>query len=451
MNTLALVLLKDLRVTNGWYGLRWDTRTLHLLPEDECHHACLVAGLKNELVTDWILERSYSLNDWSRDDIATAGLCVDCRSLSPHRHETENGMVCDSCRLNYDVCDRCDSIVADIGWSGASVNGEVWCGSCVENHSFECRNCGYTMPESESYGDGFCEDCYLSCFSYCENCGDYWNLDDSADCENCGGYREGVHCHTFVTLETQIGALSEFERLSASILPDGYSRNALNYVVTHVLADMRQNEPDKFVTYYSVRSIVDELASSTEHYARRLKRSVYKELGHTLSNDTLGVIGSLLSLDLQRSGSFNVTLTRELNGYACEFGNPTSCYYGSSWGYSQSLDIIANHGAYALRDWGSNDANPIGRIWTLPIAVEDYRSQSVYATGHDEYDGLMFFNGYGTLAEKRSAGLITELFGIAPITVQYSYDGIYQNSTNCLLVGTDRLMTELETKSLRIC
>ena len=84
---------------------------------------------------------------------------------------------CDDCVIR---CERCGRIVPSSDTT--SVQGDEWCESCADAHSFCCEDCDRLFPDGEANSvEGgnrhVCDDC-ISNYSSCAGCGNYTNHDD---------------------------------------------------------------------------------------------------------------------------------------------------------------------------------------------------------------------------------------------------------------------------------
>lgn len=150
-----------------------------------------------------------------------AGLHVECWNCGElvlesdsYSAEQSNGngnvTLCSDC---YDItftCDRCEKIA--IG-DATSVGNELWCDSCVSDHSFECHRC----HELASYSDvnsvvdtsngrtsEWCSDCASNYSSYCELCDESYS-DDLGHCPNCENDDSGIRDYNYKPVPNFVG------------------------------------------------------------------------------------------------------------------------------------------------------------------------------------------------------------------------------------------------------
>lgn len=116
------------------------------------------------------------------DDDETA-TCGECESVGVkedmHYSSFNSGMICQDCAR---MCERCNDMGTDSD-DFYTVDNELWCISCFENHASWCDYCEVSHTGSSYYpadsGMAYCENC-VDNLTYCEDCDEYYR-DECSD------------------------------------------------------------------------------------------------------------------------------------------------------------------------------------------------------------------------------------------------------------------------------
>ena len=147
--------------------------------------------------------------------------CYKCGALT-HTNETNavqlsdgRGTVelCDHCYENKTFeCARCNDVC--IGES-TEIDGQEWCGYCVDTNASRCDNCGDLTESVEDVivGDGYTESWCSCCMEntiYCESCGNRYsdNFDECPDCYESPG--DGIHSYDYKPAPSFVGEGSRY-------------------------------------------------------------------------------------------------------------------------------------------------------------------------------------------------------------------------------------------------
>ncbi|SHM12701.1 amidoligase family protein [Ruminococcus flavefaciens] len=94
---------------------------------------------------------------------------------------------------NVMYCSHCGAIISE-NEDYETIDGEVICTDCIENHTTTCDRCGAIIWTSESYGDDYttlCSHCYHNHYTRCSCCDallhedDAYHLDGYDYCSEC--------------------------------------------------------------------------------------------------------------------------------------------------------------------------------------------------------------------------------------------------------------------------
>ena len=138
----------------------------------------------DECFAEYIVECTCCGNETHRDD------CI----------ETNDGLICEACSVNYYRCEDCNDMYHEDDLSSVNGNYHV-CYSCIQ-HYFECYDCGDLIHEDEScydYGSELlCQHCYGNYYFNCEDCGRTTHVEDRSSrddylCNNCDCGSSVVH------------------------------------------------------------------------------------------------------------------------------------------------------------------------------------------------------------------------------------------------------------------
>ena len=100
-------------------------------------------------------------------------------------------------REEKNYCSHCGALIEDDDYE--TVNGEIVCSDCYENHTTTCERCGSVIWTDDSYGDEYttlCSNCYHNHYTRCSCCDallhedDAYHLDGYDYCSDC--YHEEV-------------------------------------------------------------------------------------------------------------------------------------------------------------------------------------------------------------------------------------------------------------------
>ena len=90
-------------------------------------------------------------------------------------------------------CSHCGAVISD-DEDYETINGEIVCRDCIEQHTTTCDRCGAIIWTSESYGDDYttlCSHCYHNHYTRCSCCDallhedDAYHLDGYDYCSDC--------------------------------------------------------------------------------------------------------------------------------------------------------------------------------------------------------------------------------------------------------------------------
>jgi hypothetical protein len=118
------------------------------------------------------------------DDVVQCSICsVESVEDDFVHHSSEDTLLCNEC---LQVCNRCDDI-GDINDSFYTIDNEMWCESCTENHASWCGSCEEYSAETCYYindrNDNWCQRCTEDYATWCEWCDEY-NRDGCVSCED---------------------------------------------------------------------------------------------------------------------------------------------------------------------------------------------------------------------------------------------------------------------------
>jgi hypothetical protein len=129
---------------------------------------------------DWG-HKTYTMSD-SESDWPECEWCDNKIDENDHYHYKDQ-CICDSCYGDLVYCEKCGELCKRE--ETFEVDGETWCETCAESHSFQCENCGNLTQEytiTDDTDQTFCNDCIENNATQCE-CGDWVSDMDTHDKE----------------------------------------------------------------------------------------------------------------------------------------------------------------------------------------------------------------------------------------------------------------------------
>jgi hypothetical protein len=94
---------------------------------------------------------------------------------------------------NVMYCSHCGAVIGE-DEDYETIDGDIVCADCVENHTTTCDRCGRIIWTNESYGDDYttlCSNCYHNHYTRCSCCDtllhedDAYHLDGYDYCSDC--------------------------------------------------------------------------------------------------------------------------------------------------------------------------------------------------------------------------------------------------------------------------
>jgi hypothetical protein len=162
-----------------------------------------------------------------------------------------------------------------------------------------------------------------------------------------------------------------------------------------------------------------------------------------LSNELVERIGNIARAAMARSVSFDLVLTRKLNGSADEYNNDGSCWWGS---YSSARCVLKQNGGMALMLYHGDDL--AGRAWVLPIkrSALDYGPRWLATDNLNDATAYLVFNSYvDDDGGKLPVRLLSEMLGFQSKSIGFSAEYMYVNGDRAVMVAPqDVLDTALD-------
>lgn len=131
--------------------------------------------------------RQDHMHDCCSFDIGTYGLCVKCGE------EIEEGLYCDDCNPEYEVCDRCGDHCRETT-EVYNRHGELIhvCNTCLEDCYAQCDHCGeYHHVDDITFiceSICVCQSCLEDHYTTCACCGNYDLIDEMRTAVNHYGH-----------------------------------------------------------------------------------------------------------------------------------------------------------------------------------------------------------------------------------------------------------------------
>jgi len=167
------------------------------------------------------------------------------------------------------------------------------------------------------------------------------------------------------------------------------------------------------VDSWDIRNLVDSVDSQWQtkegNYTKRLARTFYKTRSVKIPNEIVSLIGCIANDHTEKTNSFHIELTRDLNQSASAFGHADSCWF-TSGSYGKSRCALKTNGGMGIRSYGNEDSSsdyPEGRAWVLPLNSD--MSPTADAIGATSF---LVFNGYGNMSGYAAPRIIAHLSGM---------------------------------------
>jgi hypothetical protein len=339
----------------------------------------------------------------------TVHFCEDCElpffegDLTDVGGRYETKYVCGlGCLDKYICCDRCDRFTDD---TTTTVSGSEWCDNCRENYA-----------------------------SYCEDCDEYYDCDDSDDhAHNCEC--EAPHLRfefPFSSLEEPPVTIREDERVEVHLpkgtISDVGLHEIANYVMEHIDNDTR----------WQVRNIIADKVgplwqAKRGNFTRRLSSALYQR-GVKLDKNVIAQVGNLARQHASDGQAWWIELTRDLNQDAEYFYHDGSCWF-SDGSYAISRCCLKQWGGLAIRTFSSERADsyhPTGRAWVQPL---DANLRPTHDAVHAH--AYVVYNGYGDLEGYIACRIVAQMTGKTYKKISFDADGQYVNGESGYLVSDE--------------
>lgn len=206
------------------------------------------------------------------------------------------------------------------------------------------------------------------------------------------------------------------------------------------------------------------------NYTKRLSRLAYKRFKLSLPDGVISQVGNIAQEHTSPNTDYEVTVTRDINLPAIEFGNEGSCWWG---GFGRSRCAFKQNGGMALRAWGDKGVkerilNPItgtleltadggrykyrtvqkkgvvGRAWVLPLLVSDPKDPEGFVATDDCMiaDAFMVFNPYGIFTEYLAARIVAHMTdkSYKKLSEAFTSPHIYINNYTGVLVADQEIL-----------
>jgi len=311
--------------------------------------------------------------------------CEDCGGPELDELTTVNGSddVCRRCLDNkYRQCSDCEEYVSE--WSCA--NGDtIVCDGCIEAYYWHCEHC-----DTHHHDDDHCP-------NHCECEAD----SQSFSFPNDGNPALANDCTTTITLPA--GVIDNVGMRKIAMLVDDH--DGPSWIV----------------------STMDHRWQTREgNFTKRLSKAMYEGSQFKAPAALISEIGNLAQQHSARTAEYVISVSRDLNQSAEDWGHEGSCFWGSYW---KSRCVLKSSGAIGIRAWDEYQC-PVGRAWVMPLdsfgrPTRDAMRPAAYVV----------FNCYGKLNNYIAARLIAHMTGMTYKKIGFAVDGMYVNDETGYLVA----------------
>lgn len=335
----------------------------------------------------------------------------------------------------HGCCNGCSRLVAES--DGYSSRYGWVCHNCIDEFT-ECADCNihdYTYHLTNIDGRLTCQQCLRKNYQFCNHC-EEWFPKDEHDVANCVCHSPILN-FTFpagdvtitndqrITLELPKGEISDTGIEEIAWALEGYLRDAI--LAVHPTSHPFYHLRDKFLP-----NVGNQWQTKKGNFTRRLSSAVYKEFGYKIDPKLLSHVGNLAQRHTAAESTWNIELTRELNGEASEYANGSSCWWGGSM--SKSRCALKSWGGMGIRSYneGVDRRFPSGRAWIQPLNEDLIPTHN--AEGAHAY---VVYNGYGTLNGYNPARLIAMMTGKTYKKITFTASPQYVNGSSGYLVSDE--------------
>lgn len=363
-------------------------------------------------------------------------------------------------------CAKCDSVTSSSDVT--TVDGVLWCDeTCMaENATETCTRCEETVSVFYGVGsrdDYACDSCSANHTHYCDQCeatvwsdSDHHENHEDEDCK-CEAPHQNFSIAGSDSVRYENDTIYDVVMAGGTVREDGFE------AIRGLVFDWYVNSPGKDTINDNLRpqvlNAVDRMNATYKNgdgvFAKRLRSAVYKRTKQyvehnpgmygtepvSIRDDLLSKIGVLAR---EYSSDFNqrVSITRDLNQSADDFGHEGSCWWTE---YARSRCIFKANAGFGLRTWEEKPwgEEVTGRVWVIPCVVRrnrDFGGHLLHPT-HGDAEAYVVFNGYGALEENAGPQALAAMTGMSVSAKRYPFgpEGMYVNSDSRIVAPADVL------------
>lgn len=335
-----------------------------------------------------------------------------------------------------DLCTRCDRFY---WWEDLTErDDQQWCGDCYAEVFTACDRCGGEIRrEDTSCHDDtvYCGVCWDEVIRYCAQCEEHYHVDDEEAHEHPGPLppcRCEADEQVFVFPANGHGLIHNDEQITVE-LPrgtiDAYGLRQTEQIIEQLLLPLYPGLYSMVLNdaNLAMNALGDQWQTSGGNFTKRFARYMWKTHKIKVPDETISHIGNLAREHSDKEArSLIVSLTRDFNQPAAEFGNDGSCWWG---GYSEGLCALKGCGGLGLRTF-DEEGDVSGRAWIMPL------NSHLLPTRKTEAHAYIAFNGYGNLDGWIGARVLAQMTQRTYRRVKFSCSPMYVNSLSGYLIAS---------------
>lgn len=346
------------------------------------------------------------------------GFCTACgypeleQYMAQARDSIDHEIICESCAEEWNRCARCSNL-------------------------YPCRELTITLDEHP-----VCESCQNDYYTYCNDCGGYYDDKDAEDHEHARRYDDCCESPqlTFAIRNDGQEPLKS-DTQTAVELPSGIiSEQGLDQISNYLyFKDSR-----KYSVLSDLSCLGDEWQTKDGNFAKRLSRHAYNNFKIKLPPEVLSQVG-VLARDHSTTVGIKVEVTRQLNNSADYFYHEDSCWWES---YSESRCALKTNGGFGMRSFHAHDDYLTGRAWVMPLKLGN-RGHLVPTFETLNPDAYAVFNGYGDLSGYAAPRVLAHMTGLTYRRIDFGCEPMYVNASS-YIVANEAVAQQYEKTGLRL-